>query len=125
MQLPVHWPPRPALPTAKCGSRWHLRCRRPAASGRSGVLRAGSLRPCFCRLASVKFNEPYPACAEALSPPNLSAVQISDADRRRQILMTDKCTMTLKKWRDKGDFFRVDRYRCIEGRCLYQIMSAT
>jgi hypothetical protein len=36
--------------------------------------------------------------------------------------------MTFKKWRDKGEFLRVDRYtgtgRCIEGRCLYQIMSA-
>ena len=31
--------------------------------------------------------------------------------------------MTLKKWRDKGESFRVDRYRCIAGRCLYQIMS--
>ena len=29
-----------------------------------------------------------------------------------------------KKWREKGESFRVDRYRCIEGRCLYQIMSA-
>ncbi len=32
--------------------------------------------------------------------------------------------MTFKKWRDKGESFRVDRYRCIAGRCLYQIMSA-
>jgi hypothetical protein len=32
--------------------------------------------------------------------------------------------MTLKKWRGKGESLRVDRYRCIEGRCLYQIMSA-
>ena len=30
----------------------------------------------------------------------------------------------LKKWREKGESFRVDRYRCIEGRCLHQIMSA-
>ena len=29
-----------------------------------------------------------------------------------------------KKWREKGESFRVDRYRCIEGRCLHQIMSA-
>ena len=28
--------------------------------------------------------------------------------------------MAFKKWRpgDKGESFRVDRYRCIEGRCL-------
>jgi hypothetical protein len=26
--------------------------------------------------------------------------------------------MTLKKWREKGESLRVDRYRCIEGRCL-------
>ena len=54
-----------------------------------------------------------------------AAVQISDADRRRKILLllaTDKCTLTLKKWRDKGESLRVDRCRCIAGRCLYQIM---
>ena len=45
-------------------------------------------------------------------------------DRRRKILITDKCTMTFKKWRGKGESSRVYRYRCIEGRCLYQIMSA-
>jgi hypothetical protein len=32
--------------------------------------------------------------------------------------------MTFKKWREKGESLRVDRHRCIEGRCLYQIMSA-
>ena len=56
--------------------------------------------------------------------PTKPAVQISDADRKRKILITDRCTMTFKKWRDKGDSFRVDWYRCIEGPCLYQIMSA-
>jgi hypothetical protein len=56
--------------------------------------------------------------------PTKPAVQISDADRRRKILIADKCTMNFKKWRDKGESFRVDRYRCIAGRCLYQIMSA-
>ena len=55
--------------------------------------------------------------------------QISDADRKRKILITDKCTtgMAFKKWREKlegAESFRVDRYRCIEGRCLHQIMSA-
>ena len=43
---------------------------------------------------------------------------------KRKILIADKCTMTSKKRRDKGESLRVDRYRCIEGRCLYQIMSA-
>jgi hypothetical protein len=35
-------------------------------------------------------------------------------------------TMAFKKWREKGESFRVDRYRCIEGRGLlaHQIMSA-
>ncbi len=58
--------------------------------------------------------------------PTKPAVQSSDADRKRKILITDKCTMTFKKWREKGESFRVDRYRRIEGRCLlvYQIMSA-
>ena len=58
--------------------------------------------------------------------PTKPAVQISDADRERKVLITDKCTLTFKKWREKGESFRVDRYRCIEGRCLllvYQIMS--
>jgi hypothetical protein len=37
-----------------------------------------------------------------------------------------KCTvtMTFKKWREKGESLRVDRRRCIEGRCLHQVMSA-
>jgi hypothetical protein len=39
--------------------------------------------------------------------PTKPAVQISDADRRRQILITDKCTKTFKKWRDKGESFRL------------------
>jgi hypothetical protein len=58
--------------------------------------------------------------------PTKPAIQISDADRKRKILITDsdKCTMAFKKWREKGESFRVDRYRCIEGRCLHQVMSA-
>ncbi len=58
--------------------------------------------------------------------PTKPAIQISDADCKRKILITDKCTMAFKKWREKGESFRpgVDRYRCIEGRCLHQIMSA-
>ena len=55
--------------------------------------------------------------------PTKPAVQISDADRERKILITDKCTMTFKKWRGKGESFRVDRYSCIKGRCLYHSMS--
>ena len=34
--------------------------------------------------------------------PTKPAIQISDADRKRKILITDKCTMTFKKWREKG-----------------------
>jgi hypothetical protein len=56
--------------------------------------------------------------------PTKPAIEISDADRKRKILITDKCTMAFKKWREKGESFRVDRYRCIEGRSLHQIMSA-
>ena len=58
--------------------------------------------------------------------PTKPAIEISDADRKRtgKILITDKCTMALKKWREKGESFRVDRYRRIEGRSLHQIMSA-
>jgi hypothetical protein len=46
--------------------------------------------------------------------PTKPAIQISDADRKRNILITGKCTMALKsskKWREKGESFRVDRYR--------------
>jgi hypothetical protein len=32
--------------------------------------------------------------------------------------------MAFKKWREKGESFRVDRYRCIEGRCLHQVVSS-
>ncbi len=32
--------------------------------------------------------------------PTKPAIQISDADRKRKILITDKCTMALKKWRE-------------------------
>jgi hypothetical protein len=39
-------------------------------------------------------------------------------------VITDKCTMAFKKWREKGESCRVHRYRCIEGRCLHQVMSA-
>ncbi len=55
-----------------------------------------------------------------------AAIEILDADRKRKILITDKCTMAFKKWREKGESFRIDRYRCIESRCLHpiQIMSA-
>ncbi len=58
--------------------------------------------------------------------PTKPAIQISDADRQRKILrlITGKCTMALKKWREKGESFRVDRHRCIEGRCLHQVMTA-
>ncbi len=41
--------------------------------------------------------------------PTEPAVQISDADRERKILITNKCTMTFKfrKWREleKGESF--------------------
>jgi hypothetical protein len=41
--------------------------------------------------------------------PTKPAIEISDADRKRKILITDKCTMALnlKKWREKGESFRV------------------
>ena len=48
--------------------------------------------------------------------------KISDADSKRKILITVKCIMAFKKWREIDESFREDRYRCIEGRCLHQIM---
>jgi hypothetical protein len=57
--------------------------------------------------------------------PTKPAIQISDAaDRKRKILIRDKCAMALEKWREKGESLRVGRCRCIEGRCLHQVMSA-
>jgi len=43
--------------------------------------------------------------------PNKPAIQISDADRKRKIVITVKCTMAFKKWREKGESFRVDPLR--------------
>ncbi len=43
--------------------------------------------------------------------PTKPAIQISDADRKRKILIAHKCTTALtgKKWREKGESLRVDR----------------
>jgi hypothetical protein len=41
--------------------------------------------------------------------PTKPAVQISDSDRKRKILITDKCTMTLRKRREKGESLRRGR----------------
>ncbi len=51
-------------------------------------------------------------------------VQISDDDRMRKIVLTDKCRATFNEWRDKGENFREERYKHIEGRSLRQIVSA-
>ena len=45
---------------------------------------------------------------ESRNKPTKTAIQISDADRRRRILITDKCTTNFQKWRDKGESSRVD-----------------
>ncbi len=39
-------------------------------------------------------------------------------------MITEKCITTFQQWREKGESFRVGRYRCIAGRCLCEIMSA-
>ena len=47
--------------------------------------------------------------------------------RRRKILITGKCTTTFKhKTAGLRRVLpgRVDRYSCIAGRCVYQVMSA-
>jgi hypothetical protein len=54
----------------------------------------------------------------------MRTVTVSAATLKILITGNLKCTMTLKKWREKGESLRIDRYRCIEGRCLHQIMSA-
>ncbi len=102
-------------------AHWQVAAKRPsaatnrAASSTSRAARRGASATC------------KPASRRNLKPTK-PTIQISDADRKRKImiLITDnlKCTMVLKKWREKGASFRVDRYRFIEGRCLHQIMSA-
>ena len=59
-------------------------------------------------------------CSGSQAP---AATQILDADRKRTILITDKCTKSFAAWRDKGESFRVDRYQQIAGRCLNLLMS--
>ena len=59
-------------------------------------------------------------CSGSQAP---AAIQILDADRKRAILITDKCTKSFAAWRDKGESFRVDRYQQIAGRCLNLVMS--
>ena len=59
-------------------------------------------------------------CSGSQAP---AAIQILDADRKRTILITDKCTKSFAAWRDKGESFRVDRYQQIAGRCLNLVMS--
>ena len=59
-------------------------------------------------------------CSGSQAP---AAIQILDADRKRTILITDKCMKFFTAWRDKGESFRVDRYQRIAGRCLNQVMS--
>ncbi len=46
--------------------------------------------------------------------PTKPAIEISDADRKRKILpvITDKCTMALKKWREKGEYEQYTEYPC-------------
>ncbi len=55
--------------------------------------------------------------------PTKPAIQISDADRKRRILITGKLTMAFKKWGERGESFRVDRYRSTALK-VHHIMSA-
>ena len=128
------WPPGEcALPAGHCAyfacPALATGCLRATASGRSTMwplwpgrahhTNSGSVSSAACKAESRRDLKP-----------TKPAVRISDADRKRKILITGtgnlKCTMTLKKrpGRDKGESLRADRYRCIAGRCLYQIMSA-
>ncbi len=110
---------RPAALAARAASRFPAQV---AAQRPSAVTKGAALAPPTSRAASASVTS---ATCKAESRRNLKptkpAVQISDAVRKRKILTTDKCTMALKKWREKGESFkfRVDRYRCIEGRCLH------
>ena len=78
------------------------------------------------RVAPASTNRSGPRILRKAKPAKRAkrAVRISDTDRRRKIVITDKCTVTLAKWRDKGELFRVDRYTRIAGRCLWQVMSS-
>ncbi len=62
----------------------------PVHSGRSGPTPPGAHWPQAESRRNLKPTKPGPA------------IQISDADRKRKILITDKCNMAFKKWREKG-----------------------
>lgn len=47
---------------------------------------------------------------------------ISDIDRSRAIVLTEKCTAAFDAWRARGEPFRVERYERIAGLCLDDIM---
>jgi hypothetical protein len=138
-----------SLPDASNKSEWHHSITRPEAlqvaaraasklpaRGRLGVAarrpsavtqRAASTSRATASGASESASSAK-CKSESRNKPTVTkpAIQISDADRRRRILITDKSTTTfqVQQWREKGASFRVDRYRCIAGRCLCGIMSA-
>ena len=87
---------------------------------------AASAMVASARVALASTNRSGPRILRKAKPAKRAkrAVRISDTDRRRKIVITDKCTVTLAKWRDKGELFRVDRYTRIAGRCLWQVMSS-
>jgi hypothetical protein len=98
------------------GEAPHCEGRRPTADTAAATARATSVRlpaphvcVCVCVGGCMRM------CACVCAGAGVCACKI---------LITDKCTMAFKKWREKGESFRVDRYRCIKGRCLHQIMSA-
>ncbi len=112
---------RPGALAARAASRFPAQV---AAQRPSDVTKGAAPATSRAAGASVASATCKPESKRNLNP-TTPAVQISDADRKRKTLMiTDKCTTTFKKWREKGESFRVDRCRCIEGRCLHQIMSA-
>jgi hypothetical protein len=87
-------------PTALC-------CHRGAAVTSRAALAAGasvtsipfsaSVTPITFEHANLSPGEGSPRSLKPTKP----AVQISDVDRKRKIPITDKCTMTIKKWREK------------------------
>jgi hypothetical protein len=84
-------------------AHWQVAAKRPSAvtkGAESSTSRAAASGASVTASATCK-----PESRRNLKPTK-PATEISDADRKRKILITDKCTMAFKKWLEKGESFR-------------------
>ena len=103
--LLLQWPVLPhGLPSRKAwcalGFSAQVAAKRPSAvtkGAASSTSRAAASGASVTASATCK-----PESRRNLKPTKPAPIQISDADRKRNILITDKCTMAFKKWRKKA-----------------------